>query len=191
MSQSAVTIEEKKEINSLAMTILLISFSMLFASLFLGYVVLRFSQKSWPPQNFEKMSMMIPTLSTLIILLSSLSFEWMKKMYRESKKLEFTLAWFVTLNLAFAFMISQTFLWKKLNAMGLFVSSGIFASVLHGFTWIHAAHVVLGILALFYLSRYLKKDIDKKNEVYFINVGKFWHFLGIVWLIMYIFIFLF
>lgn len=184
------SLEQRKNTQSIAMIVVLVSIGMLFASLFLGYTVLRFSQETWPPQSFEKISLLFPTISTIVIVLSSFSFEFMKRSYQEINKNKFMLLWLLTFNFGLAFFVSQMLLWKDLNASGLIPSSGTFASIIHGFTWIHAAHMAIAIFALFYLSKLFKKDIKDEYFHWFSNVEKLWHFLGVIWLIMFIFLFL-
>jgi cytochrome c oxidase subunit 3 len=77
-----------------------------------------------------------------------------------------------------------------MKGAGLYVSSGIFASLTYAFTWIHFAHMVLGVLALFYLKKVLRpqtQNILTKTS----SVGNFWYFLEIVWIIMFITLFVF
>ena len=186
---NSISLEKRKDTQSIAMIVILISVGMLFAALFLGYTVLRFSQKTWPPQIFEKIEFTFPIISTIAILFSSISFEFMKRSYLELNKNKFMGLWLLTFNLGLAFFVSQIFLWRELNLNGLLVSSGIFASVIHGFTWIHAAHMFIAMLALFYLTRLFKKDIEDKYFHWFSNVEKLWHFLGVIWLLMFVFLF--
>jgi len=186
---NSISLEKRKDTQSIAMIVILISVGMLFAALFLGYTVLRFSQKTWPPQIFEKIEFTFPIISTIAILLSSISFEFMKRSYLELNKSKFMGLWLLTFNLGLAFLVSQIFLWRELNLNGLLASSGIFASIIHGFTWIHAAHMFIAMLALFYLTRLFKKDIKDKYFHWFSNVEKLWHFLGVIWLLMFVFLF--
>lgn len=192
MSATALKhIQHKREISSIAMTVLLISLSMLFAALFLGYLLLRFSQTQWPPQSYEVVSLLIPSISSVFILLSSGSYEWMRSLYHAEKRLAFMGAWLLTFNLGLGFLVSQLFLWRELNATGLMASSGIFASIMHAFTWVHAAHVILALASFFYLTKLFRIDCEAKYHHWLLNVGKIWHFLAIVWLMMYLGIFVF
>jgi cytochrome c oxidase subunit 3 len=93
-----------------------------------------------------------------------------------------------TLVLGFLFLGIQTLFWNHLKTSGLLVSSGIFSSILYGFTWIHAAHVVMGLLSLVWL-RFVLKATTRNLEVKVLNVEKFWHFLGVIWSIMFLTLF--
>ncbi len=176
--------------NNLAMTVVLISAAMLFVTLFMGYAVYRSSADVWPPVGVAKVSLWLPFLSTIFISISS----WYCYQVRLSvAKNDISAAksqlWLTTV-LGLAFMLAQSGLWFFMKSSGVFVTSGIFASVMYGFTWIHAVHVVLGLFALGYLRWVLRTPspyILQKT----INVEKFWHFLGVVWVVMFIGLFVF
>ena len=73
---------EKKTLeaqSSITMTILLVSFSMLFGTLFLGYLIYRFRADQRPPMGINYTNVWIPTLSTLLIIMSSFSFYMFEK----------------------------------------------------------------------------------------------------------------
>lgn len=176
--------------NSIAMLVLLISFSMLFATLLLSYTVYRFSNTVWPPLGFEIVPLLRPSLSTALMFLSSIAFYMCEKSYELNKQAAFKFYLITTLVLGFAFLGMQVLLWSHLKSLGLYVETGIFSSILHGFTWIHAAHVVLGLVGLFYiLPLAFQKEFADKVYYRITNIGKFWHFLGVVWFIMYIVLF--
>jgi cytochrome c oxidase subunit 3 len=86
-------------------------------------------------------------------------------------------------------MLSQSMLWHSLKIQGIFASSGIFPSIIYAFTWIHAAHIVAGIGLLLWLQLSALKEINSMAKIRAANVGKFWHFLGVVWFIMFVTIF--
>ncbi|MFT6068936.1 MAG: cytochrome c oxidase subunit 3 [Bacteriovoracaceae bacterium] len=172
-------------VSNISTIVTLISFTMLFATLFLGYALYRLTAESWPPMGIEPPSLGLPMISTLVIFLSSVAY-WMFEKNFEINKENKGWLW-ITALLGFAFLGTQVTLWSSLKASGLYSSSGIFGSIIFGFTWIHAAHILMGIGALGWLAFKLKMDDMKLMTVQ--NVGKFWHFLGIIWLIMFITIF--
>jgi cytochrome c oxidase subunit 3 len=169
--------------HSVAMTVTLISFGMLFATLFLGYLLVRFNSPSWPPVEIEGMPQGLPFISTLVMALSSLSYVLMQNTSGSKARL----AWLVTTVLGLVFLGVQYLLWTELKARGILVSNGMAPSMVYGFTWLHAAHILLGLAALLWLGHYLWRG--KASAMMLVNVGKFWHFLGVVWLVMYLTLF--
>ena len=168
------------------MTMVLISGTMLFATLLMGYAIYRTSATAWPPVGTGPISLGFPMLSTLTIILSSYFMRKVRTEFGDLKKAKMNLD--TTLVLGFLFMGLQTLFWNELKTSGLLVSSGIFSSVLYGFTWIHAAHVVMGLLSLLWL-RFILKAGTRNLDVKVLNVEKFWHFLGVIWVIMFLTLF--
>lgn len=178
--------EGDKVISTVAMAITLVIFAMLFCTIMMGFAIYRFTAPVWPPAGMEKPSLLWPTMSTLIIVASSFVYYLFEKKINEGLNQSKLLL--VTLVLGLGFMVSQFVFWNELSSQGLFVSSGIYPSILYSFTWIHAAHIVVALLLLVWLYFSLRKA-DKMTTLKVSNVGKFWHFLGVVWLIMFVTIF--
>jgi len=173
------TSQEYRELqHSIGMTVTLISFGMMFASLFLGYFLVRFNSPVWPPVEIAQLPKLLPLLSTVVIGLSSLTYYWFEMKKRSSKWLVLTLV------LGLLFLGLQWSLWAKMKEVGILVSHGMVPSMVYAFSWLHAGHIVLG---LFFLSWLLLRKMDQ--DLWVKNVGKFWHFLGIIWLMMYLMLF--
>lgn len=170
--------------NAVGMTVTLISFGMLFATLFLGYFLVRFNSPVWPPVEIENMPQLIPFLSTLIMALSSVTYYLLEKKTGNKK-----LTWLCTFVLGILFLVLQWQLWAALKSSGILVSGGMVPSLVYGFTWLHAAHIVLGLLGLLWIGYFVVLNPAGLSEFKLINVGKFWHFLGVVWLLIYLMIF--
>lgn len=189
--QNINTLEHRKLQVSVGGGVIMISFAMLFATLFLGYAIYRFSHPVWPPQGFQNISVFWPSISTAVIAISSIFLEWSYAAFEKGELKVFKKFWYLTLSLGLAFVLSQFFVWNSLNFIGVYYNSGILGSILHGFTWIHAAHVILGIISLLFLFPVTRLNHYQESFVpKFLLIKKFWHFLGVVWLLMYIGLFL-
>ena len=169
--------------NSVAMTVTLISFGMLFASLFLGYFLLRFNSPVWPPVEIENMPKLLPFISTLVMALSSFTYF---KMEKGSERKKF---WILTVVLGLTFLGLQFALWNALAATGILVSNGNAPSIVYAFTWMHAGHIVLGLGLVLWLGYFIFRKPEGLSTLKLINVGKFWHFLGVIWFLMYLMLF--
>src|SRR4051794_21579431 len=99
--------------NSVAMTVTLISFGMMFATLFLGFFLVRFNAPVWPPVEIENLPKLIPFFSTIVMALSSFTY-W--KMEKETEKRK--TFWLLTVTLGILFLVSQWTLWNTLAASG-------------------------------------------------------------------------
>lgn len=175
---------------NLAKNIVFISMSMLFATLFMGYAFYRSSAEFWPPVGTQGVPLNIPSLSTFLIFLSSL---FCFLIPGQIKKENFKHAHrYLNLTILFGlgFMITQSYLWNQMKSLGLIPSSGIFASIIYAFTWIHFAHMLIGLLGLVYLKKILAPetvDLLVKTQ----GIEQFWYFLKIIWLIIFFTLFIF
>lgn len=186
---NAVTLEDKKAQSAIAMVVALVSWGMLFAGLFLSYAVYRFQQPMWPPIGMDTISLMFPIMSTLFAALSSLLFEVSRRTYAEKNVNKSRNYFRLTFLMGLCFLVSQYQVWNNLNAIGVMVDTGVYASILHGFTWIHAAHIVCAMIGVFYLCIVTKKEFINERLITIDNIGKFWHFLGAIWFIMFVILF--
>ena len=184
-------IEGKNFANSIAMMISLISFTMLFAVLFLGYAVFRFNALEWPPMGMERVDLFIPSMSTLVIMLSSLTFWSVGNFISGAQKKKAELMGSLSLLLGALFVGTQFILWETLRSKGIYQGTGIYASLIYGFTWTHVGHMVLAIAlkAWLILMVFRAKEVRDIGQNLVRNVSMFWHFLGIVWVLIYVVLF--
>lgn len=183
--------ESKKAVSSIGMIVLLTSFAMLFATLLLGYLIFRLTSEVWPPMGIDPISLTIPSLSTLIIALSSMTYVKFQNIYASKNLKGLKIFYGLTLAAGILFLIAQLALWQSMQSHGLYVSGGIFQSLFYSLTWIHAAHIVAALLSLLILIPTVFGNYNEDKEIWIQNIGKFWHFLGIVWLIMYVIMFVY
>ena len=180
--------------SSITMTILLISFSMLFGTLLMGYMIYRVRATVWPPMGMNDLGILYPTISSILIGLSSLTYVIFEKMVNSCRLKNAKINILLSLLFALGFCASQFLVWNDLAIRGITQSSGIFGSIIYGFTWIHIAHVAVGIALLIWLQLKFKNasPSDCLNSTLQVkNVGVFWHFLGFVWLLLYLILFVF
>lgn len=180
--------EASKIANSIGMMVLLVSFSMLFAALLLGYTVYRFKSDQWPPMGMEPVPLFYPVLSTVLIVISSLTYSLFESFHKRGQSGAAKGCLMLTFLLGVGFMVSQFALWDYMKGIGYVAETGIFASLIYSFTWIHAGHIVAGLLALLFIMFFVFKGAAQGSMA--INVGKFWHFLDIVWVIIFVALFI-
>lgn len=189
---SKLNIETQKSAASIAMFTAMISFSMLFLTLFMGYAMYRLRANTWPPMGMDKVELLIPTLSLLVAIISSLFLEQSKKHLQQGSLAKGRRYYIATFLLGLVFVVLQFLFWKELNSNGLYMDSGIFGSLIFGFSWIHVAHIFIGIFALgWFLSTVIgMKRVELLDNIKLGAISSFWHFLGIVWFLIYLFVFL-
>jgi cytochrome c oxidase subunit III len=176
-----------------AVWLLIIASVMLFAAFSSAYIVSREDGI----RNDRWLQFELPTafwISGLIVIFSSF---FIQKAYNAAKRDDIQLIpslLLITILFAAGFCVSQIYGWKAMVASGLFFSnheaSEISASFVYAISFVHLFHILLGIVLLmvsFYRS--LRLQIHKKNLV-FLNISTtYWHFLGILWIYILLFLY--
>ena len=161
---------------------------MFFAALMSGYIV-RQAEGNW--LVFEIPSMFY--VSTLVILLSSLTFEIAKKAIRKDdlKKTYQFLTY--TLALGLVFVICQFMGWNQLVANNIHFSGGNPSeSFFYAMSGLHLAHLSFGVISMLVTTYKAKKNrYSAKNHLGISLCAIYWHFLDFLWLILFVFLALF
>ncbi len=172
-----------------ALWLFIVSVVMLFGAWTSAYIVKR-GEPGW--SSFE-----LPIqfwLNTGIMLVSSVTMVWAHKAARRDDLGQAKLGLALTLALGVAFLIGQWMAWGEMVAMNQYFagsgsnSSSSFIYVLTGF---HGLHIISGIIvvALALLATYRFK-VHSKNMLRMELCSTYWHFLGGLWLYLFVFLIL-
>ncbi len=170
-----------------AMWLFIGSVVMLFASLTSAYIV-RQAEGNW--LYFELPSIL--TVSTIVILLSSVTMQvayWAAKRDRlEMVKILVT----VTSVLGLTFLILQFEGWKALVANQVYLVGNPSGSFLYVITGLHGLHLISAIvfLLIVLVSTY-RYRIHSKSLTQIEMCTTYWHFLGGLWLYLFVFLLLY
>src|SRR5262249_45584742 len=73
---------------------------------------------------------------------------------------------------------------------GLTLGSGIYGTTFFMLTGFHALHVTVGTIMLIVIFfRILKRHFDKHSHFAFEAVAWYWHFVDVVWLMLFVFVY--
>lgn len=173
----------------LGMLISLGSFSMLFITLLASYAILRVQAGSWMSNNMSALSMALGWLNTGMLLLSSISYFMVSRSTKKRNKAIIQRFLNTTITIGFIFLILQLTLWYTLNQDGYSIISHIEGSVFYMLSGLHGLHIVGGIIALFWLNYKINNLVNYLQQVKL--VGMFWHFLTVIWVVIFITVILF
>jgi cytochrome c oxidase subunit 3 len=160
-------------------------------------------QATWPlmvtpdPVQFEGPKELVdpwhlPLLNTVLLISSSVTItiahHALKAGHR--KKLEFWLA--ATIALAVAFLYFQVVEYiEAYTHLGLTLQSGIYGATFYMLTGFHGFHVTLGTIILFVmLLRIFDGDFTPKQHFAFEAAAWYWHFVDVVWVGLFIFVYI-
>lgn len=174
---------------SMGTTLMLVASAMMFGALLLLYYLLRVEAPEWPPAASRPLPRGLATLATVILFASSLTLEIGVRELRRAR-LERLATWIgATLALGFAFFFSIAFLWFEL-IQGGFESRNPHGGLFYVITAVHGAHLItaLGLLIWLFLGA-RRRRFHGRRGVPVRLVGRFWHFLGVAWLLVYLTLF--
>ena len=157
---------------------------MLFAGLTSAYVV-RKAEGNWVEFTLPRMF----TVSTIIIILSSFTFQYAMSAIKKNQFANVKVATLATLGLGLAFIFTQFYAWTVLVSNGIFMVGNPSGSFLYVLTGLHLAHLVGGILALIVVS--VKTILEKYNSEDYVGMQVFaiyWHFLSVLWVYLFLFV---
>jgi len=181
---------ESRKTHFVGMVMALASWSMLFASLFFAYAVLRMSSATWPPNGAARLPVGLPAANTAVLLLSSVVLARGVSPRRE-KAGRLASSVLATALLGSLFLALQLVVWVPLWTRGFRMDSGIYASLFYGLTVFHAVHVLAGLVALAWLLKGARSGrwvSGRQNPVRL--TAMFWHFVDAVWVLMFVVVYL-
>ncbi len=166
---------------------------MLFASFFAAYFFIRFNvAEVWPPllRNGEPLALplLITGINTAILVSSSFTIHWAEhrfKHYGDRKSLERGLL--VTMFMGATFLIIQINEYAHLTFNPQDVA---FAGAFFTLTGFHGAHVLLGLMILFFC--YVRVRVGDFTPQWFtpLQAGAiYWHFVDVVWVLLYLLVY--
>ncbi|MGH8280545.1 MAG: cytochrome c oxidase subunit 3 [Gammaproteobacteria bacterium] len=168
-------------------------------SLFTNLVLWKGYTPVWPSSGPAKLggpfTPMDPTkiaaLNTLILLTSGLTVtiaHWgLLKNHR--KQLCWFLLFTVILGFAFVALQAREFIDAYL-VQNMTLGSGIYGSTFFVLTGFHGCHVCVGAIMLtVLLIRALKGHLTPENHFAFQGISWYWHFVDVVWLCLYVFVY--
>jgi cytochrome c oxidase subunit 3 len=133
----------------------------------------------------------IPAINTAILLTSGITLTIAHHALKENNRTILNIFLGLTFLLGFVFMGLQADEYiAAYQEMGLTLGSGIYGSTFFMLTGFHGLHVTLGAIMLTVIwLRCLKGHFTPDRHFAFEGVAWYWHFVDVVWLILYVFVY--
>jgi cytochrome c oxidase subunit 3 len=133
----------------------------------------------------------LPALNTAILLTSGVTLTWAHHALKEMKRMQLIIGLALTVALGAVFMYFQAVEYgHAFNDLNLNMGSGIYGSTFFMLTGFHGFHVTIGtIMLLVILGRSIYGHFNPKNHFAFEAVAWYWHFVDVVWLGLFIFVY--
>jgi len=133
----------------------------------------------------------IPAYNTIILLTSGVTLTWAHWGLKKNNKSQLMLGMILTIVLGLLFFSLQAYEYYHAYAeLGLTLNSGIYGSMFYMLTGFHGFHVTIGTIMLIVIAVRCGKDhFTYENHFAFEGVAWYWHFVDVVWLGLYIFVY--
>ena len=133
----------------------------------------------------------IPAINTLILLTSGVTITWAHWGLKKEDRTQLILGLMATVALGFVFIGLQMYeYYHAYHELNLKLTSGMYGSTFFLLTGFHGLHVTLGAtMLLVILIRSMKGHFTNENHFAFEAVAWYWHFVDVVWLGLFVFVY--
>ena len=134
----------------------------------------------------------VPLLNTIILISSSFTVTWAHHALKENRRkaLTYWLATTICLGLVFLYLQAAEYVEAYVD-LDLRLDSGIYGSTFFMLTGFHGAHVTLGtIMLIVMLFRVLAGHFTPQRHFGFEAVSWYWHFVDVVWIGLFLFVYI-
>jgi len=173
----------------LGMILLIILETMLFSGLISSFYYIRGGQPVWPPAGAGTLSQSMPAIATAVIIASSVALAFAQVSVRRNDMIGVRVGLVLAVLMAGLFLAAMIHEWM---ATDVTLNRGVFGATFFLLTGAHLLHVVVG---LGFLGNALAGNLTDRytHSSYFgiTAAGMYWHFVTVVWLILYPVVFLY
>jgi len=135
----------------------------------------------------------LPLLNTVLLLTSSITAHFAHVALEQDKRPQLKVWLGITVLLGLAFLYFQVLEYSHgySEEMRLFLDSGIYGNTFYMLTGFHGMHVTLGTVMLIVMFvRVLKGHFTPKNHFAFQAASWYWHFVDVVWVLLFVFVYI-
>jgi cytochrome c oxidase subunit III len=167
----------------LGMLLFIISEVMIFGAFFTAYFFIRVVQGAeWPAEGTE-LPKLIAGINTAVLISSSFTLHWSETALKADNRFGFQAGIFTT------FMLGATFLFVQINEyvhVGFSPQDHAQGTIFYGLTGLHGAHVAIGLTLLAIVTTRAFRGHYSPTSHRGVEVpGIYWHFVDVMWIIVY------
>ena len=163
------------------MTVTLGGMLMFFMALVSAYIVRKgFPNSDWRSLNVPR----ILWFNTIILLASSVTLEFSRRLRSRGDEEGFRHWWGVTAILGLFFIAGQVIAWRQLAAAGVYLATNPSSSFFYVFTGAHALHLLGGICGLITIMLRDTRLLARATAVEV--VAMYWHFMDGLWVFLFL-----
>jgi len=133
----------------------------------------------------------LPTINTLLLLTSGVTITIAHHALKANQRLKLVLFMWAAVSLGTLFLCFQAYEYvHAYQDLNLRLDTGIYGSTFFMLTGFHGVHVIIGTVALFVITlRCMRGHFTADDHFGFEGVAWYWHFVDVVWLGLFIFVY--
>jgi cytochrome c oxidase subunit III len=162
-----------------------------FSTLIVAYVTFR-GEDFVGPTPSEVLSLRLVFITTACLLASSLTVHLATRALDHGSQAMFCLWWTLTIALGIAFLSGTGYEWYGLIVHDhLTISRNLFGTTFYTLVGFHALHVTVGVVTmLILLALALRRHISRAHAEAAHLVSWYWHFVDVVWIVVFTVVYL-
>lgn len=175
--------EDHRTVDWWGLTFLLVVILAFFSSVMFSYFFLRFNSDRWPPAGIERPSLLLPTISTLILLASCLPLLWMQRVLGKGARPRFNVALGLNAGLSVVSLAIQIVSYSLLD---FGATTNAYGSAFFVTVSFHAVLLVTGLyVGAIVQARAWKGHFNGPRHVAVTSLSTYWYVLTAMWLVIY------
>ncbi len=167
----------------LGMFLFIASEIMLFGSFFTAYFFIRVvNHEPWPPSQFH-LPIYVAGVNTIILVTSSATVHWALQSIKRGHRAGLQAGLVLTFLMGLTFLLTQI---MEYSRVGFAPRDQSFGTIFYCLTGLHGAHVFVGLtLLLFATIRAFRGHFSPEHHHGVEIPGIYWHFVDVMWIVVY------
>jgi cytochrome c oxidase subunit III len=177
-------VSSRVEAQFLGMLLFIISEIMLFGAFFTAYFFIRVvNEAQWFPVDGAELPVAIAGVNTAILISSSFTMHWALESAKNENRRGLRIGLLTTALLGLTFLTIQI---NEYVHLGFPISENAQSTVFYSLTGLHGAHVFVGLtLLVFATVRAFRGHFTAKEHRGVEVPGIYWHFVDVMWILVY------
>ena len=167
----------------LGMLLFIISEVMVFGAFFTAYFFIRIAQGDPWPAVGTQLPVEVAGVNTTILVSSSLTLHWAERALKNGNR------WGLKAGILTTFLLGCTFLFIQINEyanIGFAPQDAAQQTIFYSLTGLHGAHVFIGLMLLLFVTiRSFRGHYSPESHRGVEVPGIYWHFVDIMWIVVY------
>ena len=160
---------------------------MLFGAFFTAFFFLRFTSATWPTDGIT-LPVEATGINTAILISSSFTMHWALVSVRRNSRFGLVLGLGLTLVMGVTFLALQI---HEYVTLGFTPSTNAFSGAFFALTGLHGFHVLIGATLLtIAFTRASRGHYSSESHLGLEVTGLYWHFVDVVWILLYTVVYL-